>query len=280
MPGGKFEAFEADLLKPGCFDDVFNGCVAVFHTASPFKVKVEDPQKDLVEPALNGTLNVLSSVVKNPSVKVFLTTSSVAAVVSQVHNNDPAKVWSEEDWNTTSSLTAGPYRYSKYLAEKAVWDWAKEHSEVRVCSLNPGFILGPVNSARADGESIELISSYLNGSARSTGINNAMCFPIVDVRDVARAHISAFENANAKGRYMLVSLNAIPYVEVVNILKEEFGNYPLPSKLNGKLSYIGKYSRKRAETELGIEFTPLKKTIVDMANSLIEVGVVPVVKDK
>jgi nucleoside-diphosphate-sugar epimerase len=36
---------------------------------------------------------------------------------------DPEKVYDESDWNTTSTLTQGPYRLSKYLAEKAAWDW-------------------------------------------------------------------------------------------------------------------------------------------------------------
>ena len=54
-------------------------CV-VFHTASPFQLQVNDPQKDLVEPALKGTLNVLESAKKAGITKVIVT-SSIAAVV-------------------------------------------------------------------------------------------------------------------------------------------------------------------------------------------------------
>ena len=79
---GKLELFEADLLKEGSFDDAVKGCSVVFHTASPFQLQVNDPQKDLVEPALKGTLNVLESAKKAGITKVIVT-SSIAAVVGE-----------------------------------------------------------------------------------------------------------------------------------------------------------------------------------------------------
>ena len=48
------ELMEADLLVDGSFDQVVKGSVAVFHTASPFFFGATDPQKQLIEPALNG----------------------------------------------------------------------------------------------------------------------------------------------------------------------------------------------------------------------------------
>lgn len=72
----------------------------VFHTASPFRINVNDPQKDLVDPALNGTKNVLppldaflsdsqleilqvlAAVEKSSTVKVVVVTSSVAAILN------------------------------------------------------------------------------------------------------------------------------------------------------------------------------------------------------
>jgi len=58
------QLFEADLLKEGSFDEAFKDCDFVIHTASPFQLQVSDPQKDLVDPALKGTLNVLNAVKK------------------------------------------------------------------------------------------------------------------------------------------------------------------------------------------------------------------------
>ncbi len=53
------ELFEADLLSEGSFDAAVAGADYVVHTASPFIITVADPQRDLIEPAVKGTLNVL-----------------------------------------------------------------------------------------------------------------------------------------------------------------------------------------------------------------------------
>ena len=37
----------------------------MFHTASPYYLDPKDPQKELVDPALKGTRNVMGAVVKN-----------------------------------------------------------------------------------------------------------------------------------------------------------------------------------------------------------------------
>lgn len=57
------------------------GCELVFHTASPFINMVKDPQKDLVDPALIGTKNVLGSVNRTASVRRVVLTSSCAAII-------------------------------------------------------------------------------------------------------------------------------------------------------------------------------------------------------
>lgn len=75
---GSLELVEADLLEEGSFDDAAEGATYVFHTASPFAIAgITDPQKQLVDPAVKGTLNVLGSVAKSKSVKRVVLTSSV-----------------------------------------------------------------------------------------------------------------------------------------------------------------------------------------------------------
>ena len=74
---GQLELFEADLLKDGDFDNVVRGADFVLHTASPFFTETSDPQKDLVDPAVNGTTNVLNAAGK-AGIKRVVVTSSVA----------------------------------------------------------------------------------------------------------------------------------------------------------------------------------------------------------
>lgn len=79
---GRLQLFEADLLKPGSFKEAMQGCSVVHHVASPFMMAemIKDGQKECVEPALEGTRNVLASVKETTSVKrVVLTSTSMSA---------------------------------------------------------------------------------------------------------------------------------------------------------------------------------------------------------
>ena len=163
-----------DLFKPGSFDQALHDCDFVAHCASPFQFKdPEDPQKGFVDPAVNGTLNVLSSALKSKTVKRVVLTSSCAAISW----GDPTKhpdggashVWSEDDWQTDNTLTNRPYRYSKRLAEEAAWDFVKKHKDCfDLAVINPSFVLGPVLSTRVDAASVKYMKSLLDGSSSKT----------------------------------------------------------------------------------------------------------------
>lgn len=129
---------------------------------------------------------MLASVEKNlDTIKKVVITSSAAAVVHQHPPEDSThisslsvlhipedKVWTEEDWNTTSSLTAGPYRLSKYLAETAAWDWAKgKEDKVKLLTVNPCFVLGVPRHKRTDGVSITTLVRMLDGTTKESGRN-------------------------------------------------------------------------------------------------------------
>ncbi|GAB4835240.1 hypothetical protein Ancab_000149 [Ancistrocladus abbreviatus] len=76
----RLHLFKADLLEEGAFDSVVEGCEGVFHTASPFHVNAKDPEVELLDPAIKGTLNVLTSCSKFSSIKQVIVISSFAAV--------------------------------------------------------------------------------------------------------------------------------------------------------------------------------------------------------
>jgi len=77
---GEIKFFKTNLLEPGSYADAMQGCELVFHTASPFVLDVENPQKDLIEPAVLGTENVLKQADKTDTVKRVVVTSSCAAI--------------------------------------------------------------------------------------------------------------------------------------------------------------------------------------------------------
>jgi len=267
--------YEADLLKMGSFDEAIAGADYVFHTASPFPVlgiTFADPYKEVVEPALEGTKNVLESVSKAPSVKRVVLTSSIAAIAGI---RPPGHIFDENDWNLDSTLTGETYRYSKRIAEEVAWSLAKD-KKIDLVVINPSFILGPVLTSRCDATSIKAVKSFLDGSTAESGVK-AFAFGCVDVRDVAEAHVRAAEVKEANGRYMVTTTEAISQLELVDLLRKsgKFDAYPLPTKEVEPVKTRLKYSNAKAQTDLGLKFTSISQTIVDMAISLINLGVVP-----
>lgn len=117
---GTIKFFKGDLLEEGSFEEGMKGCSVVFHTASPFAMNVENPQQDLVDPAVKGTRNVLNQATRNKTVKRVVVTSSCGAIYTDASDTfkAPNNTLSEEVWNMTSSLDYNPYFFSKTMAER------------------------------------------------------------------------------------------------------------------------------------------------------------------
>lgn len=177
----------------------FKGCQVIFHTASPFWTKVTDPQKELVDPAVAGTNNVLAAARDAQTVTRVVLTSSVAAVTPQDPNpTDLSKVFTEDDWQLDAQLTNGPYRMSKRMAEQAAWDQVKAPgTKFDLVVINPSFILGPGVLDRSDGVSVKFMRDALEGRLVAGTAQGA--FGVADVRDVASAHIAGMLQPEAGG---------------------------------------------------------------------------------
>jgi nucleoside-diphosphate-sugar epimerase len=70
-----------DITTPGAFDEAVKGVTGIMHSASP--LSGNDPSIDpkaLIEPAVNGTVGILKSAQKAPSVERVVITSSVTAL--------------------------------------------------------------------------------------------------------------------------------------------------------------------------------------------------------
>jgi nucleoside-diphosphate-sugar epimerase len=196
LPGAseRLELVEADLNNPTSFIPAVAGVEYVLHIASPYVLNVTDPQKDLVDPAVNGTLSVLQAAYDAGTVKRVVLTSSCAAISDSF---DSSKVYTEADWNSLSSLTRNPYYFSKTLAEQAAWKFVSEKPDkFDLVVINPFIVLGPSLVPSQVNESVHFYKQLLNGEMGVGGVD--LYFGIVDVRDVALAHIVAMENKQAR----------------------------------------------------------------------------------
>lgn len=293
MPGAaeRLELVEADLLTPQAFDALVPGCDIVLHMASPYVLDVKDPQRDLVDPAVIGTRTMLEACAKADSVRRVMLTSSMAAVTDEP---DAGKVLTEADWNTKSTLTRNPYYLSKTLAEREAWSFVEQRKPAwDLVVINPFLVAGP-SMTKALNPSNSALAGIFNGTY--PGIVG-LTWGIVDVRDVADAHVKAMDAPTANGRYLCVA-GTMSMRQVVDLLKKNgYAGYRLPSRgldnaignaivtlgsyfqpagvgqyLRTHIGRVPRFDNSKIQRDLGLRFRPLSQTVLDTAADLIRWG--------
>lgn len=278
---GNLRLFEADLLKPGSFAEAMAGCSLVLHTASPFQVDAKDPQRSLIDPALEGTRNVLATAKATPGVSRVVLTSSVAAIYGDAVEleNAPDQTFTEAQWNESSSAGHQPYSYSKTIAEREAWTIAGTQSQWDLVVINPSFVMGPALSKRTDGTSTRFMQSLANGQFKAGAPD--LHFGVVDVREVARAHLLAGFLSEAEGRH-IVSASEHSILEMGAMLREAFGDrYPFPKRLlpnfllylfgpsqgfswkflRRNLGYPLRFNNRKSRAGLELKYRPVAETL-------------------
>jgi len=262
----RLQLVKANLLDEGTFDAAVDGCEGVFHTASPFYIGVKDPQAEMLDPAVKGTLNVLNACAKASSVKRVVVTSSVAAVTYNSRPRSPDTVV-DETWFSDAEYCKQVklwYQLSKTMAEESAWKFAKEKG-IDIVTINPAMVIGTLLQPTLN-TSCAAILQLMNGS--STYPN--MTFGWVSVKDVAEAHILAFEVPSANGRYLLVEKVA-HYSEIVKILSKLYPGCAVPTKCADDNPFPPTFtvSKERVE-KLGLKYTPIEEALRDTVESLKE----------
>lgn len=259
---------KADLLDYESLREAISGCHGVFHTASP----VTDDPEQMVEPAVNGTKNVIVASAE-AKVRRVVFTSSIGAVYMDP-NRSPDVVVDESCWSDLDFCknTRNWYCYGKAVAEQAAWDMAKEKG-VDLVAVNPVLVLGPLLQPNVNASTIHVLK-YLTGSAK-TYANSVQAY--VHVKDVALAHILVFETPSASGRYLCAE-SVLHRGEVVEILAKFFPEYPIPTKCSDEVKPRAKpykFTNQKLK-DLGLEFTPVKQCLYDTVKCLQEKGHLPV----
>ncbi|HJK92477.1 MAG TPA: SDR family oxidoreductase [Polyangiaceae bacterium LLY-WYZ-15_(1-7)] len=294
LPGAaeRLELVAAELQDPASLEAAVVGCEVVMHTASPYVLTVDDPQRDLVDPAVEGTRNALAACRKAGSVKRVVLTSSMAAVTDEP---DSTRVLTEADWNEGSSLERNPYYYSKTLAEKAAWRFVEEEDVAfDLVVINPFMVIGPSLSPglnTSNGVFVGLVGGEYPGIVSLT-------WGMVDVRDVADAHVRAMEVPEASGRYLCAN-TTISMREAVRLLREkgwgegrklpklgldgsvgdmlvklgaQFQPKGVRSYLRTHIGRVPRFDHAKIVDELGLAFRPLEESILETMDDLVKWG--------
>lgn len=77
-----------EITSPGAYNDAVKGVKYVVHIASPIPSgkDIKDYDAELIQPAIRGTVGILESATKEPSIKRVVITASVASVSSLAKN--------------------------------------------------------------------------------------------------------------------------------------------------------------------------------------------------
>lgn len=282
-----------DIAEPGAFDHAFeeygSEIKVVLHVASPFFFDTTEYEKDLLLPAVNGTKSILESVKKYApqTVENVVVTSSLAAIVSPKRMAEPNALVTEKDWNDTTWEGAGAdpvtaYCASKKFAEEAAWKFLEENKSIvkfRLITVNPGYVFGPQLSSDSVGDvlntSCELINSIVHSKPGSE--IQPISGPYIDVRDVAKAHLLAFEKEETFGKRLMLVEGAFSLQQVADIINEEFpqlkGNVATGEPGTGEelLNKSARYDPSKTKAILGFKLRNLKETVYDTVDQILKV---------
>lgn len=291
LPGAEnLEIVQMDLLERESVDAAVAGCEDVIHCAAALYVGAKDPQKEVVDPSIQGTQNLLDAIDAAGGVSRLIHTSSVAAV--RRNESKDGQTFSNADWCDDASVESNAYGFAKAGAERLAREWVESKSDSdkpRYVSINPSIVFGPVMSERHLKGSMTIIDHLLK---RKPPVLLKMHMNIVDVRDVASAHVRALTEGKDGGRYIV--FNASMWMPEVNaVLRKQIPDRKWPRVVLPKsLSYVMsifhpqisvgwvkrnigtscEYDSSPANEELGLEWTPVESSIVDGARSAIEAG--------
>lgn len=283
----KFEVVP-DISVDGAFDDSIKAhpeATIVLHTASPFFYDTTDPENDLVIPAIKGTSNIFNAVKSYaPQVKRIVITSSDAAIYSSVDEQNSSLSFDESSWNDITYEEAikdpiAAYYGAKSFAEKFAWDFVKKNPDFKatLTAVNPVYVFGP-QAFKCDVKETLNTSNELINTLIKLGPNDSFDLDkggFVDVRDVSKAHIEAFENDDTMNKRLFMTNGQFSTQMMLDIINDNFpelkGKIPVGNKGSGPddIKTLSKASNTKTREILKFEFNSLEKIVVDTIGQVL-----------
>lgn len=282
---GKLRLFEADVLEPGSLDAALDGCDALIHTAAAVILASPEPQKRIIDVAVNGTRNVLDSVARTPGVKRIVMTSSIAAIMSYDQQD---RTYTEDDWCNSDDIWLDPYGMGKTQSERLLWEFADKHADrVKAVAINPSVVIGRPLAKHHIRTSLAFIRDLVGWTYPACP---PMRFHLVDVGDVAEGHVRALTSDKAAGHRIIFSDRPMSILEISKVLSRK---YKTPMRELPKLVlYIAAYFDRRFSlrlarasanlryefrsdrpaTLLGIRLRNTEESILEAADAMVENG--------
>lgn len=260
------------------------GVDILMHTASPFPIEQPKNEDDLIRPAVDGALRALRAANDAGIERVVMTSSAVAVIEGDLPPGKSA--YDEADWSDPDRPGISPYSKSKTLAERAAWDFVRDHApDISLTTINPALVLGPPLDANF-GSSVSLVQRVLRAK---DPMLPRFGMGYVDVRDIAEMHVRCLDIPDSVGKRFLGVERFIWFADIANILKQNFPDRRIVTRIAPNfvvrflaifdksirivVPSLGKqmdFSNQRARDVLGIEFLAAPTSIAQTATYLIE----------
>lgn len=243
----------------------------VYHLASPMTQTAD--ADEVVVPARDGALRLLHAA-RDAGARRVVLTSSFAAIG---YSPKPVRDYTEADWTDPETPGLPAYPLSKAVAERAAWDFIeREGGDTELVVVNPTWIAGPTLTTAAR-SSFQLFVGMLTGAMPAVPKQR---FGIADVRDVADLHVAAMAIPEAAGKRYLALADGptTTFLEVANVLRDRLGSFAakVPTEeVPGDDPTPLVIHNDRAKSELGFTPRPAETTIVETAQSLRDLGMLP-----
>ena len=288
---GRVSLYEADLFKPGSYDDVFKGCAAVIHAGATVGYNMETPQ-EVYDGCFVENAHVIESVKRSGSVKRFVFTSSFAAVW---HPRPEGYVYTEKDWcgdnieayegawseDQIAENRDIAYAMAKANSEKLIYAEAEADGSFEALAILPLHVLGPLSSANHDQywSWQTHLKGMMQGKAFEAGPEGRMLWNAADVRDVAKAHrLCAETTVGSNGsRYMISAADRSGELYTWQLQALLKSMYPMVDEIGGEPMEGGVPAQATYDTpraycllamqELGLEPTDIETTVRDTVDS-------------
>ncbi|MCJ1243342.1 hypothetical protein MMC30_000539 [Trapelia coarctata] len=267
-----------DILADGAYEKALEGITYVVHLASPFPMETTDYDKDVIQPAIKGTTNILFAAKKVPTVKRVVITSSAVAVIpleSLMQGDD--KIHVAED---RVELYTGPlnhpwvaYIVSKVKALQAAEDFTQTESPAfDIIHIHPGFVIGRNELAL----NAEAVLKGSNDTALAHVLSTKSDPPrpggSVHLHDAARLHILALDPKVKGGQSFLAATNNV-WNDSLDIVKKHFPQAVKDGKLpaDGNQPTLNlKSDSSRTEDVFGFKFQDYEAQVVNVTEQYLE----------
>lgn len=276
---GSIEIVEADLFNAQDWDTPTRGVDYVIHVATVLGDNAELSDDAKLERDINASLHVLDAALKNGVRKVVRTLGCLSMIPS-----DKSVPVSEDSYQSETHFLK-----NAILEEKAVWQFYKKNlKQLAITTLHPALILGP-RLADHHKLSMRILEDFINRKIEGTTVSETY-LPIVDVRNVCRAHVNALLNPETDGkRYLIANKQPYSLSDLLDLINEAFDLDLVTEKLltpekitdlmtNGSLTafYIylfntwpTEFINTRSIEDLGLNYIDQATTIIDSVRSII-----------